>query len=408
MLAVDRLAKILVLSILFMSLVLPTAFPVLKLFLLLIPLLLLALFGKSFNGINIKIFNLALAFTLVGFGWSVYGYIVGNPGALRVLTVMVVYPVLFVVLGMIYQGETEGLKRFFIFAALVLMVLDLAYVFCQVLVPGNLLSQVFALIYDGSAVVDSVQGYIKFTLPNVTSMIFLIPFLMCRFMSEKFSFRVFIALMGLCMLVLLSGRRALLVTVFAGPIIAYLLTVGAIASNRSSYWKIAVIASVFMMFGFVFYSLYPDYLVDKIASITNFEDNSSNLERVWQFNSLMEGFWQYPAVGQGAGAVASYVRTPDMPWAYELFYVSMLFQYGVIGFSMYVIGVAMLVMFLMKQVRLKGRASFEFYYLAGFISFLLATATNPYLAKFDYMWVIFIPVAMLNYNSTRTAEGVPL
>ena len=115
MLAVDRLAKILVLSILFMSLVLPTAFPVLKLFLLLIPLLLLALFGKSFNGINIKIFNLALAFTLVGFGWSVYGYIVGNPGALRVLTVMVVYPVLFVVLGMIYQGETEGLKRFFYF-----------------------------------------------------------------------------------------------------------------------------------------------------------------------------------------------------------------------------------------------------------------------------------------------------
>lgn len=406
MLAVDKFTKFLVLSILFLSLVFPTAFPGLKLALLIVPLVLLCLFGSVFNNVNMRLLSLALVFTVVGFGWSIYGYIVGNPGALRVLTVMVVYPVLFVILGMVYQGESEGLKRFFVVVAFVIVVLDLTYVFGQMFMPGNILSQLFSYIYLDAAVVDANEGYVKFTLPNVASMIFLIPFLICYFMSERFSFRILIGLMGLGVLVLLSGRRALLVTVFAGPFIAYILTIGSKSSYRSNFTKVIVIAAIFTFFGLFFYSLYPDYLIDKMSSIMNFQDNASNLERVWQFDSLMTGFWQAPIFGNGAGAVASYVRTPDMPWAYELFYVSMLFQYGLLGCAVYLWGVALLLAFLIKHVRIKGRSSFEFYYLAGFISFLLATATNPYLAKFDYMWVIFIPVALLNFSSTRKPQGV--
>lgn len=406
MLAVDKFAKFLVMSILFLSLVFPTAFPALKLALLIIPLVLLCLFGSVFSNVNIRLLSFALVFTLVGFGWSIYGYAVGNPGALRVLTVMVVYPVLFVILGMVYQGESEALKRFFLVAAFFILVIDLIYVFGQIFVPGNIISQFFSYLYADAAVVDANEGYVKFTLPNVTSMIFLIPFLMCCFMSEKFSFRILIALMGLGVLVLLSGRRALLITVFAGPLIAYFLTIGSEGSHKSNFTKILVIALIFTLSGFVFYTLYPDYLIDKMSSILNFQDNASNLERVWQFDALMDGFWQAPIFGSGAGAVASYVRTPEMPWAYELFYVSMLFQYGLLGCSVYFCGVALLLAFLIKHVRIKGRCSFEFYYLAGFISFLLATATNPYLGKFDYMWVIFIPVALLNFSSTRKPQGV--
>jgi len=34
--------------------------------------------------------------------------------------------------------------------------------------------------------------------------------------------------------------------------------------------------------------------------------------------------------------------------------------------------------------------------LVGMISFLIGNATNPYLGKFDFMWVIFVPVLIIN------------
>jgi len=60
--------------------------------------------------------------------------------------------------------------------------------------------------------------------------------------------------------------------------------------------------------------------------------------------------------------------------------------------------VLLLTFHLISQVKKNGRNSFEFFYLTGFMSFMIANATNPYLAKFDYMWVFFIPVAIMNSN----------
>jgi hypothetical protein len=49
-----------------------------------------------------------------------------------------------------------------------------------------------------------------------------------------------------------------------------------------------------------------------------------------------------------------------------------------------------------KRSASKSVFNFEFPFLAGLICFMIANGTNPYLAKFDYMWIIFIPVALLN------------
>jgi hypothetical protein len=42
--------------------------------------------------------------------------------------------------------------------------------------------------------------------------------------------------------------------------------------------------------------------------------------------------------------------------------------------------------------------------VVGSICFLLANATNPYLAKFDYLWTIFLPLAYVNFWRLKTAE----
>ena len=34
--------------------------------------------------------------------------------------------------------------------------------------------------------------------------------------------------------------------------------------------------------------------------------------------------------------------------------------------------------------------------LVGTVSFLIANGADPYLEKYDYMWVVFLPVAIIN------------
>jgi len=35
--------------------------------------------------------------------------------------------------------------------------------------------------------------------------------------------------------------------------------------------------------------------------------------------------------------------------------------------------------------------------LVGMTCFLIANATNPYLGKFDGLWTLFLPIAVINY-----------
>jgi hypothetical protein len=60
-------------------------------------------------------------------------------------------------------------------------------------------------------------------------------------------------------------------------------------------------------------------------------------ERYLQYKSLIEGWLKSPLIGSGVGAVASYVRSDEQPWSYELYFISILFQQGIIGFFMYFI-----------------------------------------------------------------------
>jgi O-antigen ligase len=174
-------------------------------------------------------------------------------------------------------------------------------------------------------------------------------------------------------------------------------------SKKIVGWTTFVMATLAGV-GFIFHSelnenQYLGFYIDQISSILDFSDNQSNIERKLQFDALFDGIKQSPIYGQGAGAAASYIRSESQPWAYELSYIALAFQYGIVGLFVYAAGPIFLIFSLAKYTRIHGRNTFEFSLLAGFISFLIANGTNPYLAKFDYMWVIFIPVA--TYHAMR-------
>ncbi|MEN5035220.1 hypothetical protein [Pseudomonas sp. TWI929] len=390
--------------ILLLSLVFPTSFTAFKTVALVLPLGCLLVGGGGVGRLDKRLICAAMVFSFIGLGWSLYGTVVGNLGALRVLNVMVVYPVLFTILAMLYRGDSHGLERLLVFAGLLIVMIDLGFVLGEIVLPGNPLGATLRALYGDEAVVDHGAGYLKFTLPNVSSVIFLLSFMLCRIICQRINLTGLVTFLGLVLVVLLSGRRVILVTAIFGPVIAYCMSWGAPGGRGSALFKVGLSVSGAIFLAAFMYSLWPEYIYERVSSIFEFGAGASNLERTYQFVALMDGIYAHPFWGAGAGAVADYIRSEEMPWAYELFYVALIFQYGLLGFSIYAMGVFLLMVFLAREVRRKGRDSFEFYYLCGLISFLLATATNPYLAKFDYMWVLFVPVALLNHRLIESVD----
>lgn len=344
-----------------------------------------------------------LLYVILGVGASVHGVIVGAPGALRVLSVMAVYPIIFTMLAFTYRsGDLDWLFDVFVWAAWILIAVDLAYVLSNIFLPGNPYVAYIENLYEETAVIDSENFYYKFTIPNVSSLLFLLPFFFSALIAGvKNRSQANLALLSLlfAIIAILSGRRALLVAFISGPVLMVLMGAarGHRKSVRGSRWKklmyVAVLAGI--IFGvFITFDLF-DFYSEQISSILDFENNSSNLERGLQFDALMDGVWDAPFFGNGAGAAASYTRSETQPWAYELSYIALIYQYGLIGFSIYACGVGYLIIKLRKLAIEREGGGLAAFYLAGMLSFLIANATNPYLAKFDYMWVIFIPVAIV-------------
>jgi len=161
------------------------------------------------------------------------------------------------------------------------------------------------------------------------------------------------------------------------------------------------------IFAVAVFFLNGDMILANVGSIFNFDSNASNLERMFQFDALVQGICDNPVFGAGAGAVAAYSRSDTQPWAYELYYIAVAFQYGLIAFIIYSSGIMYL---LWNQAKCACSKTLDepsrlFFvcFLSGFISFIISSATNPYLCTFDYMWVIFIPVIMINAKNTQGA-----
>jgi hypothetical protein len=401
-----RIVNFLIAMMLSLSILLPTALTPVKGSILLLALIAVAIL-YSRGGAHFARFTLiaALFYICTGLLWSLFGLVKGNPGALAMLTVMGVYPLVFTFLASAYKtSDGLALTQFFTNLALFLGFFTLLYISAFLLMPQNALQLFMENVYKDDAVVDAAESYFKFTLPNISSCIFLFPFLIAGFVhSNKRRISTGLAIIAMLAIMLLSGRRGFFLAVIGGLLIAYLITY---RPRRKFNFKMPIntqvlfiLLAITIFLAWFFTSFYgAEFYLDQIKSILNFTTNESNVLRANQFDSMMAEFTQSPLFGAGAGAAAQYIRSNEQPWAYELAYVAFLFHYGVVGFAIYAAGVLLLTYHLISQVKKNGRNSFEFFYLTGFMSFMIANATNPYLAKFDYMWVFFIPVAIMNSN----------
>jgi len=396
-----KLNRSLIGALLVSSIVFPAALPELK-FLLFGGALFFSLAEKI--KISKSIFLISIFFGLVGLAYSVYGFLVGAPGALRVLTVMVAYPLLFPLLASVYKASDAGsLFKIFLLASWLLVAVNLLYLVSGLVWPDNYFVSYIKFIYEDYAVIDSNEDYFKYTIPNISSLVFLLPFCISAFFMvdhKRKKVELFCLVLVMLVLTVLSGRRALFVAAFAGPLALYILILAMGRRVKASQMSLGRVLYVIAFLGFagafLYFFEFWDFYYSQVGSIFDFSGSASNVERALQFKYLSEGIVEKPFFGHGAGAAAAYSRSFEQPWAYELSYVAFLFQYGIFGFLIYASGLALLFYTLCLSLRGKERSIFECCFIAGFVAFLVANATNPYLAKFDYMWVIFIPLGVLS------------
>ena len=342
------------------------------------------------------------------------GLVNSTPGAFRVIPVYVLWPILF----LFFTGVVNSSDKLLAFIKVIIIASLIVASMAMVLVMDNLFDVnlgVDAFLQTQDAGIGLYDGYIEYRLFNMTTAIYALPFLLGLLLTPepwspirgRWKSATWIALVLCALTLLVSGRRGFWIISALSPFVAWILIKS--ANMRMSLLKLIFKIAVagFIMAGLVVPILNIDLTSVWRNILDGFDfmdvDNLSASSRYDQFFVLISEWVKAPLLGAGHGAsAAGVIRSYEQPWAYELVYVALLFQVGILGILVY--GSAILWIFL-KGVALMRRqpesAGLLIPTLTGLACFLVASATNPYLQKFDYLWTIFLPVAVLNSYMLR-------
>ena len=402
----------------FLMLVVPTSFTVARL-----PLLVLICLGVLAKLTLTKRFRLSSEVAFIWFiniisslFFSLWGLVHDAPGAVVVLSVFVVWPTMY----LIFMGVVDDEKIF--------------QSFLRVICVGILCSACMGLLVVASAFLGSswlieflknymdaevglYDGFVEFTLPNIATLIYGAPFLMglivlrdrSVFLNKRGAFFIYVILALALITMLVSGRRALLVTSALSPLFLFVFSIFLPGRFRigAFFFRGAVLTMILLTpaviyFGINFNALFQNFLLgfDFTGSLSS--DGSASV-RLEQFFALLNGWAEKPLLGGGLGSfVAESERSSEQRWAYELSYVALLFHVGLVGVAVYfgsIIWVFVRSIMVMRDY--PKSASYLIPVLIGFLGIIVANGTNPYFGKFDYLWTLFLPVAILNFYLTR-------
>lgn len=386
----------------FLMLFVPTTYQPVKLVLLLICLVAIIAAKPSIR-VQASFARTTVFLASIGAAEILYGQIRGNMGAFQQATVWVLWPLIFLLLSSTIstQQHLRSLFRVMVAASIAIGLYGCLYLLTLTgTIPGGLyfgsIDQGQSIFYDG--------GVLSISLYSFSSLLFLVPFLIAIAITWPREMRpvvprywIYLAIVLNVALVVLSGRRALLLGFALTPIILIIAT----RVSRARLVKFVVPSIALCGAAVVAVNALHIDLPATLTYLTTGYKAPGDQARQIEFQSLMNGWREHPIFGAGLGAVADGpVRSIETPWAYELSYVALLFDIGIVGVLIYgtVIGT------IIRRTAVVARARVELRpwtipVLVGMASSLVGNATNPYLLKFDSMWIWFLPVALLNVNA---------
>jgi len=369
--------------------------------------------------LHFSIAALTVSFAVLGFFFALRGFFGGAPGAGNGLQIYVLWPLVYMVVlaGASQEKVLRGMRWVLLIATIFAGVQGGIYLltFMDVL-PANNYARLLSLDWQEQGI-GFHEGYIGLRFPGLNSLPFLVPFAIASLATHALQdaenqirkIWLWLALFAGLAMALVSGRRGLLLAILLAPLLTWFFLMFRPRDDRRRGWRSLIRVSLAILLCGLFilaavnsiYEVTVQGLLQRVSEGFDFRPTAyddSAVARGVQFSALLRGWYEHPMVGAGLGAPAfGSIRSEERPWDYELYYLALLYQTGLVGFLAYAAG---LLWIFWKGIRVIQSDPHIGYLLlpilVGSATLLVASGTNPYLARFDGLWVIFLPLAHVN------------
>ncbi|MGM0452721.1 MAG: hypothetical protein ACQERN_06110 [Thermodesulfobacteriota bacterium] len=382
-------------------------------------LLLFAVLSILFHGraqISKEVLALAGFFIVIASVFSFYGVLRGAPGALDKFRLYAVWPAVYIVLFSIMTRL--GHLRLVLVTLVVATIAVSGYGILYVLTSLPILPDSWFIDFQGQSAIQTAaigfhKGYIEYRLLSITGMPFLIPFTLAalvtwpKAVSPVPRSMLWVALALSVVAMIFTARRALFLVVAFAPVMIFifqLFLAGSYAAVVRRNRRYAIVLALLLLpvaVGSIntFYDIDIGAMVQDVGAAFDPGQDRGARVRSKQIESFVREIAERPFFGSGLGAsIADISRNPDKRQStYELMYFTFVFHVGIVGFLLYSAGIAWLYLRAIEIFRSEGQLGvLSLPVFVGCACFLIANATNPYLASFEFMWTLFLPVGIVN------------
>jgi hypothetical protein len=396
-----------------LALVAPTALKPIKLALLALSLTLVGLqYGRLLPRGATRSLSHFLAFSVIGIFYCGYGFLQGAPGATQFLGVAVVWPLVYwwLSLGTISPESLRHLGDLLTGCTVLVCFLALSPIVFPSLGVADWLTaslgvDLWANVYE---------GHTEIRFKAIGSLFFLVPFSIKRATNELIAPRssggrracvLTLAAIVAVVTAILSGRRALIGLLLLAPLWLPLRSATSDSPTTRQRFRsviglslsLVVISALACLLASAIGLVSIAGVAEQLASAIPYSEQvvESTDVRIDQAFSMVSEWWQQARwLGFGFGSSAPVLRgSEEQPWAYELQYVYLLYATGLIGVGCYCIWFFWQIRLLHRQLAARPAIARQEIdpLMVGLIGLLLGNATNPYLPKFDYLWLLFLP-----------------
>ena len=321
----------------------------------------------------------------------------GNPEPFVSFRVMVLWPILYLFLIRIISFEFwEKLDVFISYALLLLIVIG--FFSC---VRFNLLGAFDSKFLNFESIVRPDYPIISIGGGGVVIFMIVYFYVFPKWLlglSKVPKIDMLNSILGV-LFVLMTSRRALILNiglVFVIIALLFLFSSGKLKKEKMHFSKYLPFLVVIVVIGagyLIQQSLLDlDFMHEFVKSAFETEEDG---DRKMQATALINGWLESPIWGNGVGVNASVARS-NIPGAYELTYLAMLFAKGIIGFVGFWILVIRLVGWSFRIALSDTKYRTGLCVIVSLVMFLIANASNPYLGSFDFLWVLFWPLLFVN------------
>lgn len=245
-------------------------------------------------------------------------------------------------------------------------------------------------------------GGLALRISNEHNLIFLLPFFTVLLFTERRRKDRVIDLVILMIGVvygLLSGRKALEILVFAT--ISVMILYMAVKKGKMRPLIISCVSAfavVLITKQIAPYIGIENIIESAINTIQNgiTTQNAGMVKRSRSIYSLIRLWFSSPIIGNGLNSYGDFSSAGTEKWSYEVYYVALLAQTGIIGIGFFASAVFYIIWNLLK----KYKNSEKPLYLAAFfgmVCFLAAGATNP-MVYIPWPWILSLSISCCSLN----------